>query len=161
MYDNPDYYMPLVEKLSVLSLHAPMLKERREDIASIAMLYINEYNREFSKQVVGLEPKALTLLENFSWPNNVDQLKKTICQAMLLTDTPHITAATISSIIQSLDSTDEPEQVTTAIHLGGTLDEITRQVISLVLAEEEMNQSRAAARLGISRTTMWRKLNEK
>jgi propionate catabolism operon transcriptional regulator len=70
-----------------------------------------------------------------------------------------ITVEDVTSILSQADFKPKAHYDTPSIDLSKTLDEISVEVINLVLAEEKNNQSRAAKRLGISRSTLWKKLN--
>lgn len=139
-----------------VTLTIPSLRTRQEDIASLASLYINHYNFLLGKQVVGFEDEAIKLLRTFSWPYNTAQFTRVLRQ-LVLTSRQQILSFDHTQQILSK----EPGLVLTpprSMTLEGSLDDIIRAVIEQVLAEEDMNQSRAAKRLGISRTTLWRKL---
>lgn len=138
-------------------LETPALKERKEDINDLSRLFIANYNSQVGKQIAGLEDRVVTELKKFSWPGNIKQLKQTIEQFMLQCSGPFIRLEEIGNIITDLQEYERPINQG-ALPLKGTLEEIEKQIIKVVLQEEEMNQSKAAHRLGINRTTLWRKL---
>jgi len=144
--------------LGAFPLILPNLNDRKEDISSLASLFISDLITKYGKQVFGLEPKALELLKEFKWTNNIDQLKRIIEQCVILTDTDtyYISEETVQKVLanESIPNT----ETSTNIDLNKPLDEINKDIINLVLAEENYNQSKAAERLGISRSTLWRKL---
>ena len=136
-------------------LRLPSLAERREDIRSICSLLLNECNRELGRQVTGFQPEAFGLLETFSWPGNLGQLRRVVYSLVLSAQGSYISAGAVRSVLQeqprsSLDG---------GIDLSKTLEEMEKEILSLVLRQEDMNQTRAAKRLGISRSTLWRKLS--
>ena len=99
----------------------------------------------------------MSLLQGFSWPNNLDQFKQILDSACTLTDTPYITAPVIYSLLRS-ESTSamaHPD-LNSPINLNQTLADITYDIVHAVLVKENMNQTRAARKLGIGRTTLWR-----
>jgi transcriptional regulator with PAS, ATPase and Fis domain len=77
----------LYYRLSVLPVHLPPLRERREDIEVLVRFLIDGFNREFGKKVEGISREALAQLEPCPWPGNVRELRNTIERAMLLTNT--------------------------------------------------------------------------
>jgi two-component system response regulator GlrR len=71
-------------RLSVLTLKLPPLRERREDIAALAMHFVARFAGEFSRRVTGLGPSALQKLMMHDWPGNVRELKHVIERAVLM-----------------------------------------------------------------------------
>ena len=69
-----------------MPIHLPPLRERHGDIALLAKYFVDTYNREFKKRVLGITPDALELLERDRWPGNIRELRNAIERAMLLID---------------------------------------------------------------------------
>ena len=108
--------------------------------------------------IVGMEPEAITLLCQYDWPQNLKQLQRVLQKAVLSTDAPWITARTIRLALQ--------EEQRSALQfprsqLDQPLHQIIQQVVGKVLQEENNNQTKAARRLGTSRTTLWRLMKGK
>jgi two-component system response regulator PilR (NtrC family) len=74
----------LYYRLSVIPIHLPPLRERREDIPLLARTFLERYRKEMSKDIEGIEPKALERLEAYEWPGNVRELENTIERAVAL-----------------------------------------------------------------------------
>lgn len=142
------------ENCAVLRL--PTLRERREDISGLASLYLGALNTELGRQAIGFSPEALRLLEGFAWPGNQSQLRRVIRQALLSCEDEILSEQAVAAALHG--APEEAAVSTETPWLEGTLDEITRRAVQSVLAQEGMNKSRAAERLGISRTTLWRML---
>ena len=132
------------------------LRERRDDIDSLAAMYIAECNDKTGRQVIGFEPDALALLRSSPWPFNIEQLKTAVERMTLFCVgsyiPKHLVRAEVAAPSESLFS-NQYVSIT-----DKTLDEITVDAIAAVLRDEDMNQVRAANRLGIARSTLWRKL---
>ncbi|WP_066050845.1 sigma-54-dependent Fis family transcriptional regulator [Robertmurraya korlensis] len=148
---NDLYYL-----LAQLTLSIPPLSKRKEDIDHIARIFINESNTKYGKQIAGIRNEAIEELENYSWPGNITQLKQVINETVLLADGPFIEREDINYILK----TKVKETEMTQLDLTGTLEEIEHRIIRQVWLEEGMNQTKTAERLGINRTTLWRKLKE-
>ncbi|GEM_PF-394879 len=147
---------PLYLKLCGAMIYTPSLNERQDDIPALASLYISLYNMEFAKQVVGFDDEALDILKNFNWELNLDQFQRAMRQLVMITDKSYISAKDVKTVLISSEirtSTSFP------LDLSKSLGEIERDIINYVINDENMNQSRAAKRLRISRSTMWRKTN--
>jgi transcriptional regulator with PAS, ATPase and Fis domain len=136
----------LYYRLSVLHVVIPPLRERRQDIAALASGFIERFNRKLCKQVRGMAPEALCLLEAQSWPGNARELRNVVERAMVLSREP----------VLSLDSL-QLEHASTpplayALPPGGVdLGSVERDLVKQALARASGNQTRAAKLLGLSR----------
>jgi two-component system, NtrC family, response regulator PilR len=74
----------LYYRLSVIPIHLPPLRERREDIPLLAREFLGRFSKSMNKNVDGIEPEAMRLLEVYDWPGNVRELENTIERAMAL-----------------------------------------------------------------------------
>ncbi len=74
----------LYYRLSVIPIHLPPLRERREDIPLLARSFLDRYRKSMSKAVEAIEPKAMERLEAYDWPGNVRELENTIERAVAL-----------------------------------------------------------------------------
>jgi DNA-binding NtrC family response regulator len=152
---------PLYNLLNGISLNIPPLRERINELPSIAACYINEINQQFPTQVIGFEEDALDLLKSFEWPYNIDQLKHVVKELVILANSSYITADDVSLLLNQRDNNVMPSNsVTQNIDLNKTLAEIEKDIINVTLQKNDMNQSLTAKQLGISRGTLWRKLKE-
>ena len=137
----------------------PPLRELTDDIQSSSNLYLNAMNVEMSKQIVGFTPEALSLLMSYQWPDNFMQLKRVLAELVMLTSTAYIQRDTVYEAIEKEKRQYVP---TTAdfFDYNRSLNEMTREIVKVVLSQCGGNQTLAAKRLGIGRTTLWRYLNE-
>ena len=135
----------------------PPLRCRKEDVASLAALYISQLNQELGKQISGFEPEALAMLENFPWPRNLDQFRRVLRELAVCTQDFYIQKEAVKNALWKENLT-IPSASASNIDLSGTLDKITNDVVRIVLAQENGNQKRAAERLKIGRSTLWRML---
>ena len=97
------------------------------------------------------------LIQDFNWEGNIDQLKRVMRQLIILTDNSHIKYDTVKQVLNNENLRLETSTVYN-INLNNTLDQITKDIINIVMKEENYNQSKTAKRLGISRSTLWRKI---
>ncbi|CAN7461893.1 sigma-54 interaction domain-containing protein [Paraburkholderia hospita] len=75
-------------RLNVLNVSLPPLRERREDIPALAMLFVYRFARDFDRRVTALTPDALRSLMNYTWPGNVRELQHVIERAVLMASGP-------------------------------------------------------------------------
>jgi len=147
------------KQLSLHELFLLPLRERKDDIPNLASICINKFNTQFGRQVIGFEEGALELLCSFSWPNNIDQIKKVLQELVLTTESSLISLKNVQSALLTYGRYKTDARLP-ALDFSKTLDKIEKDVIMQVLAQENFNQSLAAKRLGISRSTLWRKIRE-
>lgn len=155
--------MSFVEHLGCLVLCLPPMRQCTAQIPAAANMCLSNLNTELAKQLLGLEPGAVQLLQAFDWPGNHAQFQRILKELAIVTDGSYITQQDTAQILHRERTVAIEKQrcegTGQMLNLEGTLDQINQQIIHLVLEEESGNQSRTARRLGISRTTLWRLLN--
>ena len=143
----------LFYRLRTVPLSIPPLRDRASDIPILVEHFIDVFNRVYGKGVRGVDPKALRFLQRYPWPGNVRELKHALEYAFVFVKGPIITL----SHLPDLDASRTPE--TNAVPkeaAGGWEDE--RITIQRALQKARGRRSAAAHRLGISRSTLWRKM---
>lgn len=156
-FDNSTLLYFIRNGLNALPLIMPNLNQRAEDIPSLASLYLSDLNLKYGKQVIGFGNDAMKLLQEHNWVNNIDQFKRVIEELIILTDTFYINADAVRKVL-SYEDLPKSHSYVHSLDLNKSLDDINKDIIDLVLKEEDFNQSKAAERLGISRSTLWRKI---
>jgi DNA-binding NtrC family response regulator len=172
----------LFYRLNVFPIEAPSLRERREDIAPLVDHFIARFNAEEGKRIAGCAPETLALLQGFDWPGNVRQLENAVFRAIVLADAPFLQPHDFPAIsgvaapmpdAQPLQAataagaqTDAAAQVDQPIrildergHLR-TLEDIERDLIQHAIEVYAGHMSEIARRLGIGRSTLYRKVRE-
>ncbi|NEU30526.1 sigma-54-dependent transcriptional regulator [bacterium LRH843] len=132
----------------------PNLTERKEDIFPLAQYFLSYYHQNYGTTAVKMKSDALELLENHKYPNNISDLKYLIKQIALNETNYVIQTETIQKVLS------EQKPFLNILSPKGTLKEIEKEIIKIVLEEENNNQTRTAERLGINRATLWRKLKD-
>jgi len=139
-------------RLNVISITIPELSQRREDIPLLVHHFIEKYSLAFHKHVTGVQPQAMQILCNYSYPGNVRELENIIERAVALTDHEEIGPQDLPADLQALEfNTIEGDGLP-------PLSEIERRYILKVLQKTDYNKGMTAQILGIPRTTLWRKL---
>lgn len=151
------YLEQLAKQLPCLSLYLPALRERTDDIPSLATLYINRFNATLGKQIIGFEPRARQALQSFPWNSNLDQFKRIIQELMLITTTSYISYENTMRLLRQETSVWIPASSPSfQFDIYQPLDSIVYDIARLVLEQENNNHTNAAQRLGIGRSTLWR-----
>jgi transcriptional regulator with PAS, ATPase and Fis domain len=138
----------LFHRLNQVSIYVPPLRERVEDVAPLAYRFLHEVDPRLD-----LGEDALIALEDYGWPGNVRELRNAITRAAVLADSWEICAADLNLKPSGPASVARPELKR---QLGG----LEEQVIREALEKSGGRQDVAAARLGISRRTLLRRLKE-
>lgn len=154
----------LYYRLNVVSLHVPPLRERTEDIPRFIDHFLDVYRQRFNRPNLDLSTKARQGLQSYSWPGNVRELRNCLerAAAISLNDTieaaqiPFLSAGQIGVSAGHIGRAAVAPSHTAAL----TLEELEREHILRVLDESNGNRERAAAILGISSRTLYRKLRE-
>lgn len=160
--DSNDIQNRLANELLCMVLKLQPLRERLEDLPSITTLYLNQTNTSLGRQIIGFTQDAMELMKQFSWPHNLDQLHRIIHELAAAAKGPYIQAASVKQLLQKEMPADyfpiNAKDGLTPINLQHSLDEINYEIVTRVLQEENNSRERAANRLGISRSTLWRML---
>jgi len=99
---RPDLYY----RINVVGIHLPPLRERQEDIAPLALFFLDYFNRKFDKAAGPITPEAMALLEANSWPGNVRELKHTIERAVVVNANGPVTPACFQKFAANIQASD-------------------------------------------------------
>jgi transcriptional regulator with PAS, ATPase and Fis domain len=146
----------LYYRLDILRLYLPPLRDRKGDIPMLVEYFYRKLNL-LNPTVKGIAPEALTILEKLSWPGNVRELVNLMERALLLSDNEVVTAEDIRSILPAQAASLQADSLPGEY---GNLEDMEKETIEQILREEKFNYTRAASRLGINRTTLWRKIQK-
>ncbi|HEY1785187.1 MAG TPA: helix-turn-helix domain-containing protein, partial [Pirellulales bacterium] len=146
----------------VVPVHVPTLRERRDDITSLADQFLQESLRlrPAGKPTsrLALSKDAHRALEAYSWPGNVYELSNLVRRAVVFAVGAEITAADMSELFPPPAATDAVETIT--IPYTGDLKIIERSIVSEVVNRHQGNKSAAARALGLHRKTLYRILED-
>jgi DNA-binding NtrC family response regulator len=137
----------LFYRLNVLPIAIPALRTHTEDVALLVEYFIDGFNTEFRKRVLGATPAAYALLQQYGWPGNVRELRNVIERAMLLSDGDRLEARdfpALSAIAGTGNEFELPAQ-------GVDLEKLERSLVIQALRRSGGNQTRAGAMLGLNR----------
>lgn len=143
----------LFYRINTLLLKIPSLEARREDIGPIVLAYLRRLRGEGYKKL-SISDEAIEKLEQHDWPGNVREMLHVVDRAIALARQPVIQA---SDILFDADILDEEEQETPSAGRGETA---SCARLEAVLQKYRYNKTQAAEALGISRTTLWRRMKE-
>lgn len=142
-------------RLNVFSIELPPLCERREDIPLLAQHFVERFAAEAGKRIRGITPKAMDILQSYSWPGNIRELRNTIERGVILCDGDMIDESHLPPEMEPDDSAG----AVIKLSLGMPLREVEKEYILGSLRRNKGNKSRTAEILGISEKTLYNKLN--
>ena len=142
-------------RLNAISFSLPALRDRKEDIPSLTQMFIDTVSREQQRPIQGLGPGSLPILLRHLWPGNVRELESVVRAACLSGEGQWIRP--IDLVILPLEPAGSQDNEP-AIPENFTLDGVIRRHILQVLKACDGNKARAASKLGISRSTLYRML---
>ncbi|WP_180968076.1 sigma-54 interaction domain-containing protein [Cytobacillus massiliigabonensis] len=156
-----NFRLDLFYRLNVLHLTVPPLRDRPEDIPIMVQMFIEKTSKRINKPSPDISEDAMNLLENYSWHGNVRELENVIERAVLLSaDTIEISHLPQHLIEDSHSNLNKIRTVEVTRLPQMPLEEVEHQVIIGVLSETNFNKSRAAKKLGISRSTLYDKMRK-
>ena len=171
----------LYYRLNVVPIYLPPLRERREDIPILVEFFLKRYSEQNRREVRRVHPEAMRLLRDHDWPGNIRELQNYVERAVVLGDGPELLA---NHLPPQLRGQAPPRSIRTR---GGDLNALTtelvrqgiraagptandlhdrvvglveRELIQQVLTGCDRVQIKAAARLGINRNTLHKKLTD-
>jgi DNA-binding NtrC family response regulator len=182
---NGNFREDLFYRLNVFPVELPPLRDRMEDLPALASHFISRFNAQEGTRIVGASAQTMALLKAFDWPGNVRQLENAIFRAVVLCegqeltpeDFPHISGVSHDIVEKAqeaplvLTPQDQPaqhndaEQETPIQIMTGeghvrALEEIERDLIEFAIGTYAGHMSEIARRLGIGRSTLYRKVRE-
>jgi len=143
----------LLYRLNTVVIHLPPLRDRPEDIEPLAVHFLAHYAARYRKPLAGFEPAATAALASHRWPGNVRELAHSVERAVLMADA---TATSISARHLGLQGTRGAEAGAEAI----SLEDAERVFIEKVLARHGGDVRLAAQQLGMSRSALYRRLQQ-
>ena len=146
-------------RLNVFQIAIPPLRERRDALQNLSKEFLKRFSSKFNKNVVGIDDDTWNILSHYEYPGNVRELESIIAHAVIMADSDTIMV------------TDLPDQMRfgSGARLGlphyesgslSTIEEMEKDLIARTLQKLSGNQTDVAKSLGISRSTLWRKMKE-
>ena len=154
MVRDGEFREDLYYRINTMHLHLPALRERTDEIAPLAEMFIIKYAERYRRTVNGLTPEALELLKGHAWSGNIRELQNCIEKAVILCDGDILTASDIE-LPQSRITTRN-----TVMSGNETLEETEEKAIRAAMARFGGNLSMVAKSLEISRPTLYAKLKK-
>jgi two-component system, NtrC family, response regulator AtoC len=143
-------------RLNVVRLVVPSLRERPDDVPSLTAHFIARFNQEQGRNVRGVSPAAMALLQAYPWPGNIRELRNVIERAFILHAGPdEIRPEHLTPEVRRAQAPRPKERPSSPVEPQGlVLDDVERRLITEAMERCSGNQSKAARLLGVSRDTL-------
>lgn len=146
----------LFYRLNVVQIPLPPLRERREDIPLLIDVFFKEFTQANGRDGVRLSPKAMSMMQDYSWPGNVRQLRNVIEGLVVMSTGKELGPRDLPQEIRQ----EGPSTGGLTLRPGISLADAERELIKATLAEQHDNRLQTAKILGISRKTLYRKMED-
>jgi hydrogenase-4 transcriptional activator len=149
----------LFYRLSVIRIHVPPLRDRREEIPHLSTFFVREASERLGKPDVRLSPETLDLFDAFSWPGNVRQLRNEVQRAVAMAAPGGlITPDLLSPVFAGPDEAPAPRRARN-VTLTAAVERLERDMIEGVLQRTAGNVSQSARALGLTRRGLYLKMD--
>ena len=143
----------LLFRINTIEIHLPPLRERTEDVEALTNHFLKLYASKYKKEVSGCSKETISKLEKHTWPGNVRELQHAVERAVIMSD---------SNVLEPSDflltqETSDAEQV---LFDDYNLEEVEKMVLRKALKKHEGNISKAAEELGLTRASLYRRMDK-
>ncbi len=153
MVVNNEFRQDLLYRMNTVEIYLPLLRERREDIPLLAEYFLGRYARKYKKPVVGIGLAAIKKLERYRWPGNIRELRHTLERAVILSEATMLQPSDF--LFPEMDTKTEG-----VVFENYNLDDVEKTIIRKALKKREGNISQTARELGITRTSLYRRMEK-
>ena len=150
----------LYYRINVVSIRLPPLRERREDVAELALHFLRRHNARLSLDVRQIAPDAMRMLTAYAWPGNVRELENVIERALVMATGPSIEAAHLVDLTDTMRSTDNAVVEPTDLSVKRQTEQLERVLIQRALQQTRGNRTRAAQLLELSHRALLYKIRD-
>jgi len=164
---NGNFREDLFYRISVYPITLPPLRERKDDIPELVAYFLEKFNKKLRRKVKSISDRALEYLINYHWPGNVRELENVMERSILNCTGNTLLPEHLPITLVAYDNRSFGDSMRVDFHRAIALardipswEEVEREICRLALKLSNANISVAASRLGIGRTTLYRKLKK-
>lgn len=148
----------LFYRINVILIEIPSLKERHEDVKPLVKHYLDYFSKRNNKKLIQISSEALKALEAYKWPGNIRELRNVMERIVVLSSDGAIDVNNLPGDILGSGVSSETGGISQAV--SGDISSMEKEMIRQKLLDLDGNKSKAAKSLGISRRTLYRKIEE-
>lgn len=153
MVADETFRQDLLYRINTVEIQLPPLRERTGDIPILAAHFLKIYSKKYKKNITRISNEALNKLNQYRWPGNVRELQHAIERALIMSESSRLEADDF--ILSSHARKSDELEIQTY-----NLDEIEKNVIMKVMKQNQGNISQAASELGLTRTSLYRRMEK-
>ena len=158
LIEKGEFRDDLYYRLNVISINIPPLRERRDDIYPLVKHFINEFNRNFRKNIKDISLEAKEILLNYNWPGNIRELKNVIERSIILSNEDIIES---SYFPVEILTGEKREKINIELPADGIpIDYIEEELVKQALSLSKGNQTIAARLLNLTRDSFRRRMKK-
>ncbi len=154
MVGENTFRQDLLYRINTVEIQLPPLRERLEDIPLLVDHFVSQYASKYRKAVSKVAPTTTKKLQKYSWPGNIRELQHAIERAIIMSDSDTLNPEDFFFLSQKQDVASVPEPETF------NLDDVEKGVIERVIDKHNGNISKAAKELGLTRASLYRRLEK-
>ena len=153
MVTRNEFRQDLLYRMNTVEIRLPPLRERHDDVPLLTEHFLSAYSKKYKKSIAGVSSAAMKKLQRYHWPGNIRELRHTLERAVILTE---------GNMLQPSDFLfPETEPNTEGVVFDNyNLEEVEKTVIRKALKKYEGNISHAAKELGLTRTSLYRRMGK-
>ncbi|MEP0986737.1 sigma-54 dependent transcriptional regulator [Ekhidna sp.] len=154
MVNDNTFRQDLLYRINTVEIHLPPLRERMEDMEELANHFVKMYAGKYRKNIDGVAPSTVGKLQKYPWPGNIRELQHAIERAIIMSDNNQLMPEDFFFLAQKPESnlSLEPDSY--------NLDDMEKTTIQKVVNKYEGNISKAAKELGLTRASLYRRLEK-
>jgi len=153
MVADSTFRQDLLYRINTVEINLPPLRERTGDIELLAGHFLKVYSKKYKKNIKGITAGGLKKLNQYHWPGNVREFQHAIERAIIMSDNQMLTPDDF--LLSSTAKRSEELELETY-----NLDEVEKSIISKVLKQAQGNITQAASELGLTRTSLYRRMEK-
>lgn len=153
MVAQNEFRQDLLYRMNTVEINLPPLRERQEDIPLLVDHFLAIFSKKYKKNIAGVTAPTLKKLQRYHWPGNIRELIHTLERAVILTE---------SQLLQPADFLfpEAEKEVEGVVFENYNLEEVEKAVVRKTLKKHEGNISHAAKELGLTRTSLYRRMEK-
>lgn len=158
MVQKGEFRQDLLYRVNTIEIHLPPLRDRIEDIEPLTNHYLGVYARKYNKNVHSISQSAIKRMQKYQWPGNIRELQHALERAVILSNKPTLQAEDFAF---NADNSMQRNNDTDELHIEQyDLEEVEKLLIRKVLKKHGGNISKAASDLGLTRASLYRRLEK-
>ena len=157
---DSEFRKDLYYRLSTFNIEIPPLRDRKDDLALLALHFVQVNSEKMNKKMAGMSKEFIEYLQNHSWPGNIRELKNVIERAVILAEGPELTPDTLPQELRNITTVPKTSTANGSSDETFDLKTVEKNHILKMLNIVGGNKSEAAKKLDIGLATLYRKLKE-